>query len=237
LPFWLDNLRIGHRGRLRLRRKSVHKPWQLLGETGTLIASIPDDVTDDAVFALCDALAKSGYRIAPRALTLTMYLRLVACDLFVHGIGGGHYDQVLDRILRSYFKLEPPTFAVASATLFHPDAVDHERVDLSRLKQEKHHIVHQALGDDKPAWLRRIASTPDFHMRRNVFEQMHAARRQALTNDADYLDWQQRWADTQRRLAVEAELFDRELWFAVQPRDRLANMIDRVRRAVHTADE
>ena len=35
--------------------------------------------------------------VAPRALTLTAIARLVLCDVFIHGTGGGRYDQAMER--------------------------------------------------------------------------------------------------------------------------------------------
>lgn len=61
--------------------------------------------------------ALGDHEIRPRALTLTMYIRLLAGDLFIHGIGGAKYDQVTDGIIRSFFGIEPPRFACVSATL------------------------------------------------------------------------------------------------------------------------
>lgn len=37
--------------------------------------------------------------LAPKALLMTAFLRVFACDLFVHGTGGGAYDQVMERWL------------------------------------------------------------------------------------------------------------------------------------------
>jgi len=55
--------------------------------------------------------------IRPRALTLTLWARLLVCDLFVHGVGGAKYDRITDSILRQYYRCEPPPFACVSATL------------------------------------------------------------------------------------------------------------------------
>ncbi len=62
-------------------------------------------------------LAHRGVKIRTRALITTMFARLVLSDLFVHGIGGAKYDELTDMIVRRFFGLEPPRFAVATATL------------------------------------------------------------------------------------------------------------------------
>jgi hypothetical protein len=58
--------------------------------------------------------------IRPRALTLTLFARVCLGDYFIHGIGGGKYDEVTDAIIRGYFGIEPPAYQVLSATLHLP---------------------------------------------------------------------------------------------------------------------
>jgi hypothetical protein len=59
-------------------------------------------------------------QLRPRALTLTLFARLCVGDFFIHGIGGGKYDEVTDAIIRDYFGVEPPAFQVLSGTLHLP---------------------------------------------------------------------------------------------------------------------
>jgi hypothetical protein len=58
--------------------------------------------------------------LRPRALTLTLFARACLGDFFIHGIGGGKYDEVTDAIIRDYFGIEPPAYQVLSATLHLP---------------------------------------------------------------------------------------------------------------------
>jgi hypothetical protein len=58
--------------------------------------------------------------LRPRALTLTLFARVCLGDFFIHGIGGGKYDEVTDAIIRDYFGIEPPAYQVLSATLHLP---------------------------------------------------------------------------------------------------------------------
>jgi hypothetical protein len=59
-------------------------------------------------------------KLRPRALTLTLFARLCLADFFIHGIGGGKYDEVTNIIIRDYFGIEPPAYQVLSATLLLP---------------------------------------------------------------------------------------------------------------------
>jgi hypothetical protein len=58
--------------------------------------------------------------LRPRALTLTLFARLCVGDFFIHGIGGGKYDEVTDQIIRNFFDVDPPAYQVLSATLHLP---------------------------------------------------------------------------------------------------------------------
>ncbi len=62
-------------------------------------------------------LSSRGIKVRTRALTTTIFARLVLSDIFLHGIGGAKYDQVTDEIVRLFFGFEPPEFATVSATL------------------------------------------------------------------------------------------------------------------------
>ncbi len=64
--------------------------------------------------------ASDPKQLRPRALTLTLFARVCLGDFFIHGIGGGKYDEVTDAIIRDYFGLEPPAYQVLSATLHLP---------------------------------------------------------------------------------------------------------------------
>jgi hypothetical protein len=67
------------------------------------------------------ATAHSGLtHLRPRALTLTLFARVCLGDFFIHGIGGGKYDEVTDTIIREYFGISPPAYQVLSATLHLP---------------------------------------------------------------------------------------------------------------------
>ena len=91
---------------------------------------VPDLTPDELPFWVVDGdtrrpattadRADTELLLRPRALTLTLFARLCLGDLFVHGIGGGKYDEVADTILRDYFGLEPPAYQVMSATLHLP---------------------------------------------------------------------------------------------------------------------
>jgi hypothetical protein len=74
-------------------------------------------VGTDAFYSAWAGLLAAGWKVRPRALTLTLFTRLGFADGFMHGIGGGKYDEVTDDIIRRYFHIDPPGYAVVSATV------------------------------------------------------------------------------------------------------------------------
>jgi hypothetical protein len=70
--------------------------------------------------------------LIPRGALITIVFRLLASDLFVHGLGGQSYDPCTDQLIRNYFAFEPPAFTVASASRY---LLDDPRRQLERLDQ------------------------------------------------------------------------------------------------------
>ena len=90
-----------------------------------------------------------GVCLRPRALLTTMYLRLIVGDAFIHGIGGGKYDQLTDAIIQEFFGVTPPEVIVASATLRLPtvatETIATSQQQRERLWQLKYH-AESAVG-------------------------------------------------------------------------------------------
>lgn len=120
LPFWLYLRDSATRQRMWFRREGGN--WRLgMGASpedflGTM--EWPSQLATSQQ-AWKSAIA-NGVRMRPRALMTTLFLRCFASDLFIHGIGGGIYDRLTDEIIRRFLEIEPPDFAVCSATLWLP---------------------------------------------------------------------------------------------------------------------
>lgn len=108
--------------------------------------------------------ASNVRNLRPRALTLTLFARLILGDFFIHGIGGGKYDEVTDAIIRDYFGIEPPAYQVVSATLHLPlpafPSTEADLLEARRLVRDlqwnpQRHVVPPSLDD--PRVLRLVA--------------------------------------------------------------------------------
>lgn len=120
-PFWIWTAENPRRRHLFARRRS--QTIEISDRVG-LRESLPLGADGDAAPAV-EQLARlrdRGIKIRPRALVTTMFSRLLAGDVFLHGIGGAKYDELTDAIVRRFFDLEPPPFLTVTATLQLPIA-------------------------------------------------------------------------------------------------------------------
>lgn len=141
-------------------------------------------------------LERQGYKLRSRALTNTLYARLLLADLFIHGIGGGKYDELTDEIARRFYGFEPPAYLVLSGTLrlpFHTFAVGPD--DCRWLARElrdiesnpQRHLLEdwnallptpaRELANQKQHWIAQQAQTPAerrerFHVLKNLTDQL-----------------------------------------------------------------
>jgi hypothetical protein len=122
--------------------------------------------------------------LRPRALTLTLFARVCLGDFFIHGIGGGKYDEVTDAIIRDYFGIESPAYQVLSATLHLPlPGFPGTDEDLRRAEQlvrdltwnPQRHITRAAAAD--PRVLRLVTDKITFAANEPPHSD-HAARRE-----------------------------------------------------------
>jgi len=137
LPLWL----IDAHERQGVWCEHVGGEVLLLGDDGRNIATLPSD--PEAAIAVLHA---ADATLAPKALALTLFVRAFVCDLFIHGVGGGSYDQVTDDVFRRYFGVEPPAFSVASITMYLPLGM---------------HIVTDEEVSSAREQLNRLAHNPD----------------------------------------------------------------------------
>jgi hypothetical protein len=132
-PFWAWRRGQARRGKLFVRPSPTAWDLRVAGEVWP---SIPCATMVEA----WRALEAQGFKIRSRALTTTMFARLFLADVFIHGIGGGIYDELTDRLIERFFRIPAPGFLVLSATLLlplprYPDAAKQVR-ELERRQRD-----------------------------------------------------------------------------------------------------
>ncbi len=130
-------------------------------------------------------------QLRPKALTLTMFIRLCVTDVFVHGVSGGNYDQATDAIIRDYLGLEPPTCGVASLTARLPldfdDTLDERVRELAYRARRMTWNPDEFVPESNPLRLekRRILAAAGARPTRHEHEQIDSVRHRLLGTIAD----------------------------------------------------
>ncbi|MBE3096516.1 MAG: hypothetical protein IMZ44_05225 [Planctomycetes bacterium] len=63
------------------------------------------------------ALRQAGWKVRPRALSMTLFVRLAVGDVFIHGLGGALYDKITDALFERLWGVRPPELILASCTV------------------------------------------------------------------------------------------------------------------------
>lgn len=176
-------------------------------------------------------LERSGLKLRPRALVTTLFARLFLGDLFLHGIGGGKYDQLTDAILGRFYSVRPPGYLIVSGTLRLPiptrPATQEGRRQLARQLRDLRYNPQRRLPPGHPAeslaaekrtWIHlepanRAQRRERYNQLRRLTEELHrqvTAQEQELSMHLDNIDHQ---------LAVNAVLRRRDYSFCMYPAD------------------
>jgi hypothetical protein len=115
VPLWAWRQGARRRGRLFLRPTAEALELRVDGEAWPKLP-----LAAPAFVEAWRNLHRDGFKLRSRALTTTLYNRLMVADSFIHGIGGAKYDELTDELLRRFYGIEPPGFLVLSATLLLP---------------------------------------------------------------------------------------------------------------------
>jgi hypothetical protein len=189
-PFWAWRRGESRRAKLYVRRTPEAWTLRIGASPGPTLPAGNPARTVEAWRALED----QGIKIRSRALTTTMFARLFLADLFIHGIGGGIYDELTDRIIERYFEMPAPAFLVLSATLLLPlPRFPHAAQERRRRVRELRDLLYQperflpvseqdagieAMIRAKQEWIRRDGAThaarvERFQRIREVNAQLH----------------------------------------------------------------
>lgn len=186
--------------------------------------------------------------LAPRALLLTGLMRLGACDLFIHGLGGEVYDPASERWLRSWLgddAGEPASSVTASATLrlpFADAAIDPARASDALALPHRALTNPGLLGDAARQATKRtlLAAIDDARSRRDrrsaalLFQQLKGVEREALKGEAAAAVIAQlgRQADEARSRAAQRPVVLERAWpWPLHSRGALEDLRHRIRAA------
>jgi hypothetical protein len=229
-PFW--GWRAGQQRRGRLFARVRHGAIDLRAgtENWPSVPAVEEWWTD----GLLHDLEGEGYKIRSRALSNTLYARLFLGDLFVHGIGGGKYDELTDAIIRRFYGIEPPAFVVLTATrllpLPHYPSGPDDRHRLQRALRDIHwnpqrHFSETAgdirdLAREKYDWMQRqpadkAGRRERFRMLRELTARLRAPLASAEHRLRDEL------AESERQVEANAVLTRRDYSFVLYPEETL----------------
>ncbi len=226
-PFWVWRAGYPRRQRLLVRDAGAHWTLQAAGERWLLAKG-------EAGVADFRELQTAGVKIRPRALTTTLFLRLMLADLLLHGIGGGKYDEIADELWRRFFRIAPPHFLILSATLLLPfqrypiDVTTchaHARFarDLHYNPQRHFDIIPAeaaALVREKQAWIERDAdSAAQRLLRFQTLRKINERLRPLL--GAKLRETVRQASLCQRQLEANAVLARRDYVFCLYPEEKL----------------
>jgi hypothetical protein len=209
-PLWGWRAGQKRRGRLFAR---IRGDRLLLRSGGENWPDLPAPSRPDFV-EFWRGLQEKGYKVRTRALTTTLFARLFLGDLFLHGIGGGKYDELTDDLIQRFFHREPPGFMILSGTRWLPlpafDIMDddarqlRQRLREFRFNPQRHLSTEQsaALTDllvERQRWIKEQPADSGgrrrrFKVLRTINEQLseplaveEARTRQRLTQVVDQL--------------------------------------------------
>ena len=246
-PFW--TWREGDRSRQRLLAQQRTDNLLAISDGTRVLAELPLGPGMDACCAaeVLLQLSTSGDRIRPRALTNTIFSRMLFADLFIHGIGGAKYDEMTDAILSDFYGITPPEFMTCSATLHllgdrATDATPEKVEQLQRQVRALKFRAEDTLADSTDPEIKALVDE-----KRTLIDQQNAAENtDSQANRARY----RRFREINKRLAkqtlaqreeLEAEieatqvelqqnalLRSRDLSFALYPPARLWSLFDSI---------
>lgn len=146
MPFWIVDGKAGTRHAVMIRKQE--SDYILETSEGLQVEIVPGNESA-SVFSLLI----SGKQLVPRGAMITATFRLLFSDLFVHGTGGARYDRYTDSLIRTWWKVEPTPFGVASAS----------RYLFEKQRQELSHL--QSISDQ----LRDLQFNPQRHLGAGLF--------------------------------------------------------------------
>jgi hypothetical protein len=224
-PFWGWHPALARRGRLFARPAGDCIELRCGKEQWPTLPNDPERMVKE-----WPSLEAEGFKVRTRALTTTLFARMFLADLFIHGIGGGKYDELTDAIIRRFYECEAPGFLILSATRLLPlpsfAVTPDDRRRLARELRDVHwnpqrHVSPGpvTLPEVRKQKQEMIAAEPrDAGGRRAWFAALRAVTEQLRSvTDGQEEAVRRRLAECDRRLESNAVLRRRDYSFCLYP--------------------
>jgi len=240
-PFWIWTDRDPHRKPLLCHYQGDKLLLTGGKEIEFSLQATPEGDLHTAVEQLAEAEA-TGIHIRSRALLTTMYARLFCGDLFVHGIGGGNYDRLTDKMIQRFFDFQPPEYMVVSGTLRLPlprngvtvEDIRHCDARLRDLVFNPDRALQQtsdsvAASDyqtwiaEKKQWIETPLTPENALVRHQAIERCNTALQPFVRGFSDTLRTQRK--ELIAKLHADKVLAAREYAFCLFPEDLLAEFL------------
>jgi len=245
-PFWLTG-RDGRRQPLSVSRQG--KETIRIAAADRDLGAL-DPTSGDRVEQLTRLLERSGYLLRPRAVTLTLFTRMILADWFVHGVGGAGYERIGDYLFERYYGRRPPPVALATCTMTLPpdgsfsgliDGTCQVKHELRTLQHHPERYLPEPLAKEEPVATlvhRKRAALNRANDRSLPHDQRKSAWLEITRVNLELLPYARRAADGPRQRLVEAERRARsekvracrEYFFGLFPEPQLRALQDSVSR-------
>lgn len=237
-PFW-----VWRSGESRRRPLMVRSTATLLelsdGQESLASVTGSTDLAVDCLKLVREA-KESGWKIRPRALTTTLFVRLFLADMFMHGIGGAHYDEITDRLCSQFYGIRSPEFLTVSAGQLLPlggyevtpqdeQKLRHRLWDLDQ-NPERHlkEIEIQAFELIQQLAVKNLDS--QLVDRKKIHLELKALRKGLqVTVQTEVRQLQNRLGEVQEQLRANRILNSREYSFALFPEEMLRDLINQLK--------
>ena len=120
LPFWYFENR-----RLNLFLQKNNKNIIFFSEKEKIIELNIEKFSEDEILNIL----KNRLIIFPKAITLTLFIRLFLANLFIHGTGGSRYEKIGDFIIENFFNLKNLKYIVVTGEISFPFEIDINKIE------------------------------------------------------------------------------------------------------------
>ncbi len=218
-------------GPLLVRDDYVEVPLWRIRSDGSRMRAYDNDIQN--------WLAGDDITLMPRALFMTALIRLVMCDLFIHGTGGANYDRAMERWIRDWLSVQVNPIAVVTATLRLSlmDRASMPAADVETARHAYRHAWHDPVSGDGSAPSVTKQSLLDAIKRerfgslarRRAFFEMHSQLESQRQEQSRRISQHREQLDRAVRAARDSEITRRRDWpFPLYPKELISELASAV---------